>query len=410
MLRRTFLVAAPALLHAATRRPWREVEKMLARGDVKGRLTVDDLPTPALLLDLDAFEFNVQKMAGHAKAKGRTLRPHGKTHKCPEIALQLMKAGAVGACAAKLSEAEAFAKGGVKGILITGAVIGQHKIERAIQLARLRPDTMICVDNAQNAADLNEAAAAEKMKLNLAIDLFVSGRTGIKTGQPALSLAQSIAGMKSVRLAALQAYAGNASHRNGFEARRDFSREVMAPAVETRRMIEKAGIECPMLTGGSTGTYNIDTDIDGMTEIQPGSFVFMDIDYNRIGGQEGAVYKDFRNSLTVLTTVVSKPSDNEAVVDGGLKAFSTDKPFTPDPYRTWKNGPQPFSGAVFTWGGDEHGKLNLAQASGPLSVGDRVECIVPHCDPTVNLYDRIFGHRNGQLETVWPIAARGMSQ
>ena len=410
MLRRTFIAAAPALLHAATPRPWREVDKMLARGDVKGRLTVDDLPTPALLLDLDAFEYNVQKMTAHAKAKNRTLRPHGKTHKCPEVALRLMNAGAVGACAAKLSEAEAFARGGVKGLLVTGAVIGRHKIERVVQLARMRPDTMFCVDNVQNAQDLNEAAAAQKLKLNLAIDLYVSGRTGIRTGQPALALAQSIAGMKNVRLAALQAYAGNASHRNGFEARRDFSREVMAPAVETRRMIEKSGIECAMLTGGSTGTYNIDSDIDGMTELQPGSFVFMDIDYNRIGGQDGAVYRDFKNSLTVLTSVVSKPSDSEAVIDGGLKAFSTDKPFTPDPHRIWKNGPQPFSGAVFTWGGDEHGKLNLAQASTALALGDRVECIVPHCDPTVNLYDRIFGHRNGQLETVWPITARGMSQ
>ena len=383
---------------------------MLARGDVKGRLTVDDLPTPALLLDLDAFESNVQKMAAHCKANNRTLRPHGKTHKCPEIALHLMRAGAVGACAAKLSEAEAFARGGVKGLLVTGAVIGQHKIERAIQLARLRPDTIFCVDNAQNAADLDAAAAAAKLKLNLAIDLFISARTGIKPGEPALALAQSIAGLKNVRLAAVQAYAGNASHRNGFEARRAFSREVMAPAVETRRMIEKAGIECPVLTGGSTGTYNIDSEIDGMTELQPGSFVFMDIDYNRIGGKDGSAYRDFKNSLTVLTTVVSKPTDNDAVIDGGLKAFSTDKPFTPDPHRVWKNGPQPFTGAVFAWGGDEHGKLNLAQASGPLSVGDRVECVVPHCDPTVNLYDRIFGHRNGQIETVWTIAARGMSQ
>lgn len=177
----------------------------------------------------------------------------------------------------------------------------------------------------------------------------------------------------------------------------------MLPAVETRRLLEKSGIECNLLTGGSTGTYNIDSDIDGITELQPGSFVFMDVDYNRIGGQDGnAVYRDFKNSLTVLTTVVSKPSDNEAVVDGGLKAFSTDKPFTPEP--------KGIEGVVFSWGGDEHGKLNLAKASRALNVGDRIEFVIPHCDPTVNLYDRIYGVRGKQVELSWLIAARGMSQ
>jgi D-serine deaminase-like pyridoxal phosphate-dependent protein len=303
MLRRTFLAAAPAVLHAGTRRPWREVEKMLAKGEADGRLSVDDLPTPALLLDLDAFEANVNKMVEHCRAKKRALRPHGKTHKTPEIALRLMKAGAVGACAAKLSEAEAFAKGGVKGILITTAVIGPHKIERAVRLAGLRPDTIFCLDNAQNVQDLDDAAREARLKMNVAIDLYVGNRTGIPTGDPSVALAKTIAGRKNLHLAGLQAYAGHASHRTGFEARVQASRAAMLPAVETRRAIEKAGIECPLLTGSSTGTYNIDCDIDGTTEMQPGSFMFMDIDYNRIGGQDGPVYKDFRNSLTVLTTV-----------------------------------------------------------------------------------------------------------
>jgi D-serine deaminase-like pyridoxal phosphate-dependent protein len=383
---------------------------MLVKGDVDGRLSVDDLPTPALLVDLDGLDANIAKMAAHCKAKNRALRPHGKTHKTPEIALRLMKAGAVGACAAKLSEAEAFARGGVKGLLITTAVIGPHKIERAVRLAASRPDTIFCVDNAQNVQDLDEAAREARVRLNLAIDLYVGNRTGIPTGEPAIALAKAISGMKNVRLAGLQAYAGHASHKQGFEARKQVSWEAMSPAVETRRGIEKAGIECPLLTGSSTGTYNIDCDFEGMTEMQPGSYIFMDIDYNRIGGQDGAVYKDFRNSLTVLTTVVSKPSDAEAVVDGGLKAFSTDRAFPPEPVRVWKNGPQPFSGAAFSWGGDEHGKLNLAKASAPLAVGDRVECVIPHCDPSVNLYDRIYAVRGQQVAAVWPVTARGMSQ
>src|SRR5207237_4195054 len=139
--------------------------------------------------------------------------------------------------------------------------------------------------------------------------------------------------------------------------------------VDRRRLFEKKEIECPLLTGGSTGTYNIDSDIDGITELQPGSFMFMDVDYNRIGGQDGPVYKDFGNSLSVLTTVVSRPSDDIAIVDGGFKAFSTDKPFTPEA--------KGISGIVYSWGGDEHGRLNVTKASAAVKLGDHLECIMP---------------------------------
>jgi D-serine deaminase-like pyridoxal phosphate-dependent protein len=405
MNRRAFLagaVIAPSILRGAKNRSWSEIEKILARGDVRGKLNRAELPTPALILDLSAFESNVAKMAEHCRNAKRALRPHGKTHKCPEIAHALIRAGAVGACAAKLSEAEVFARHGVKGLLVTTAVIGPHKIERAVRLAAAHRDTMFCVDNAQNVRDLNEAAGAARIRMNLAIDLNVAGRTGIKTGEPALGLAQAIASLQNVKLAGLQSYAGHASHKQGFEARKALSREAMTPAVETRRLLEKSGIECQLLTGGSTGTYNIDSEIEGITELQPGSFVFMDLDYNRIGGKDGDVYRDFKNSLTVLTSVVSKPSDQQAVVDGGLKAFSTDKPFTPEA--------KGIDGLVFTWGGDEHGKLNLAKASSPVNVGDRIEFVIPHCDPSVNLYDKIYGVRGDAVECVWPIAARGMSQ
>jgi D-serine deaminase-like pyridoxal phosphate-dependent protein len=374
------------------------MEKLIARGT----LTKDELATPALVLDLDAFERNVAKMATHCRQSGRALRPHGKTHKCPEIARALIRAGAVGSCAAKLSEAEVFAANGIKGLLVTTAVIGKPKIDRAMKLAAKQPDMIFSVDNAQNVRDLNEAAKAAKLKVNVATDLFIAGRTGITPGEPALGLAQTIVSSSNLKLAGIQAYAGHAAHVIGFEARTKVSREAMAQAVETRRLFERNGIPCPLLTGGSTGTYNIDSEIDGITELQPGSFIFMDVDYNRIGGKSGEVYNDFENSLTVLTTVVSKPTDQQAVVDGGLKAFSTDKPFTPQA--------RGIDGLTFAWGGDEHGKLNLAKASAPVNVGDRLEFIIPHCDPSVNLYDRIYGVRKGQVESVWKIAARGMSQ
>lgn len=402
--RRDFLgtmLAAPAILHG---RPYTaaEIERLLERGDVRGRLSKDDLPTPALLVDLDSFEANVRRMAEHLKRHGVAFRPHGKTHKCGEIARRLIRAGAVGCCAAKLSEAEAFAREGVTGLLITTPVIGRHKIERAVRLARQRPETIFCVDDARNVRDLDEAAHAARLRLNLAVDLLVGRRTGVRPGQPALRLAEQIASLKNVRLAGIQAYAGHASHTVGFLRRRQVSQEAMLPAVETRRLFEANGIACPLLSGGSTGTYNIDVEISGITELQPGSFIFMDVDYNRIGGASADFYADFANSLTVLTTVISKPSADTAIVDGGLKAFATDRPFAPE-CRTRE-------GVSYSWAGDEHGRLTLSGAAAALDVGDRLEFVVPHCDPTVNLYDRMYAVRGQAVEAVWRISARGMSQ
>lgn len=394
-------LAATSLQAAGKTYSWAEIERLIARGEVKGKLSKDDLPTPALIVDLDAFESNVDKMVRYVKGKGRAIRPHAKTHKCPAIARYLIRAGAVGACAAKISEAEALADGGVSGLLITTAVIGKHKIERAVALARRQPDTIFCVDNAQNARDLNDAARAARIKLNVAIDLFVGNRTGILPGEAAVRLAEAIQALPHLKLAGLQAYAGQASHTIGFENRRRVSKEAMAPAVETRRMLESKGIPCPLLTGGSTGTYNIDTDLDGLTELQPGSFIFMDVNYNRIGGESGPIYQDFRNSLFVRVTVVSKPKDDMAIVDGGLKAFSTDKPFPPE----WRGG----SDLPYAFAGDEHGRLTL-KGGKQVNVGDRLEFIIPHCDPTVNLYDRMYAVRGEQVEAVWRIAARGRAQ
>jgi D-serine deaminase-like pyridoxal phosphate-dependent protein len=175
----------------------------------------------------------------------------------------------------------------------------------------------------------------------------------------------------------------------------------MIQAVETRRLIERDGIPCPMVTGGSTGTYRIDSLIDGVTEIQPGSFVFMDMEYRRIGSQQGPDYNDFKHALTVVSTVVSRPKEF-AVVDAGFKAFATDRPFTPEPVN--------HDGVTYGWAGDEHGRLYFTPGSRDLKVGDRLEFIPPHCDPTVNLYDCIYALRGDTIENVWPIEARGKSQ
>lgn len=359
-----------------------------------------DIPSPALLLDLDAFESNIAVMAAHLKARGKAFRPHGKTHKCPQVARALIHAGAIGCCAARLAEAEVFADHGIRGLLITTAVIGRVKIARAVALAARAPDTIFCVDDEANLRELEAAARASGVTLNVAIDLYF-GRTGVLPGKPAQLLARVIEALPNVTLAGLQSYDGEAAHTTPFEARRQRTDGSMAKAIETRAMIERGGIPCPMITGGSTGTYRFDSENPGVTELQPGSFVFMDLDYGRIGGPDGPEYRDFRNALTVVTTVVSRPK-GFAIVDGGYKAFSTDRPFTPTPVN--------LAGVTYGWAGDEHGRLDLAGAAREVKVGDRIEFIPPHCDPTVNLYDHLHVLRGDRVEGVWTIAARGKSQ
>jgi D-serine deaminase-like pyridoxal phosphate-dependent protein len=362
-----------------------------------------DVPTPALLLDLDAFESNIQVMAEYLRTRNKAFRPHGKTHKCPEVARALIAAGAVGCCAARLSEAEVFAAHGIGGLLVTTAVIGRHKIARAVALAAAARDTIFCVDDAGNIRELSAAATAlggGGLVVGVALDLYF-GRTGVVPGAPALELARLIASLPNLRLAGLQAYDGEAAHTTPFAARRARTVRTMAAAIETRALIERDGIPCPMVTGGSTGTYRFDAENPGMTELQPGSFVFMDVDYSRIGGADGPEYRDFKNALTVVTTVVSRPP-GFAIVDGGYKAFATDRPFTPQPVD--------LPGVTYGWAGDEHGRLDLANAARDLKVGERIEFLPPHCDPTVNLYDHIYALRGDRVEAVWDIAARGKSQ
>ena len=258
---------------------------------------------------------------------------------------------------------------------------------------------MLCVDDEQNVREINDAAA-DGEPIKVLIDLYF-GRTGVEPGEPALRLAKLIDSLPNVALEGLQSYDGQAAHTTPFTARGVRTNGNMAKAVETKALIEKAGIRCPIVTGGSTGTYRFDSENPGMTELQPGSFIFMDLDYGRIGGPDGDEYHDFKNALTVMTTVVSTPP-GFAIVDGGYKAFSTDRPFTPKPLN--------LDGVEYGWAGDEHGRLELSKTSRQLKVGDRVEFIPPHCDPTVNLYDHIHTLRGDRVEAVWPIAARGKSQ
>ncbi len=361
----------------------------------------DEIPTPALLLDLDAFEWNVSTMAAFVAARGKGFRPHGKTHKCPEIARRLVAAGAVGSCTARLSEAEVFAAHGIPGLLVTTAVVGAAKAARAAALSAAAPDTIFVADDAGAVAALDAAAARAGAPMRVAVDLYF-GRTGVPPGEPARDLARVIDSCRHLRFAGLQSYDATASHTLGFAARRARTTTTMTQAVATRALIEADGLPCSLVSAGSTGSYRFDAEMAGITELQPGSFIFMDADYARIGGADGGeAYTDFRTALSVVATVISVLGD-EAIVDGGYKAFATDRAFGPEPIG------QP--GLTYTWAGDEHGRLDLRQAARRVKVGDRIAFRVPHCDPTVNLYDEIHALRGDHVEDVWRIAARGKSQ
>lgn len=355
-----------------------------------------ELPTPALLIDLDALEANIATMAAHAQAVGINLRPHAKSHKCPEIAKRQMAAGAVGVCAATISEAEVLVEAGIASILITSPMAGGEKIARLVRLTMRQPEVMAVVDNASHAAQLSQAAADAQVTLNVLVDIDPGmHRTGIPAGEGAVALAELIARLPHLRLRGLQCYSGTTAHVVGFEARRAHSSQALTPALELFAELRKRGLPIEIMTGGSTGTYNIDCALPGMTELQVGSYVFMDIEYRDIGGKDGPVYRDFAHSLTVLSTVVSKSHAGLATVDAGIKGFATDRQFGPEP--------KDITGVTYHFGGDEHGILSLAQPSRELRFGDKLEFLVPHCDPNVNLYDRVFCVRGDRVEAIWPI-------
>lgn len=369
------------------------------RRPVRVSLRKSDLPTPALVLDLDLFEANLRTMAEHCRRAGRAFRPHAKTHKCPEIARRQVASGALGVCVATVPEAEAMAAGGLRGILLTSPVVEPSKVARWVALARPGAGLLAAVGHAREADLLAQAAAAARVRLDVLVDLDVGdGRTGVPPGARALELAQRIGALPALRLVGLQAYSGQSSHTVGFEARLKTSREAMAKAVEARELLRKAGFDTSILSGGSTGTYNIDTGDPGVTELQVGSYVFMDVDYRRIGGRDGPVYSDFHPSLAVLTTVVSASHPDRVTVDAGTKALDTTT--------AWKPEPRGGERHSYARAGDEFGIVRAEAGAALPRIGDRLELIVPHCDPTVNLYDRIYAARGDRVEEAWPVAAR----
>jgi 3-hydroxy-D-aspartate aldolase len=357
---------------------------------------IHDLPTPCLVLEFDRFDANLEKMSRFTRERGIALRPHSKTHKCVNVAKRQIQMGAIGICAATIAEAEVMNRGGLRGLLITGEMVGEPKISRLLRIVSEAPETMVVVDNVENVDDLQRSASRAGIQLTVLIDLDVGqNRTGIQPGEPALQLAQRIRQSRNLELKGICAYAGHAAHVVGFDQRRKASRSAIEQAIATRDLLVKNGHRVDILSGASTGTYNIDSDIDGVTEMQSGSYVFMDVEYRRIGGQSGLVYDDFAPALYVLTTVIHR-SGKKAIVDAGIKALATDRSFGPEVFG--------INDVTYEFAGDEHGRLIVDDER--IRLGDRLRLITPHCDPTVNLYDRFFCVRGDVVEDEWPIMER----
>jgi len=360
------------------------------------------LNTPSLILDLDLFEENIARMARLCQEQGIQLRPHAKSHKSIEIARRQLAAGAIGICCAKLGEAEVFAAGGIGSILITSPVVTQEGCRRLADVNRLCPDLMIVTGSVANAESLAAAGAASGKPLKVLIDLEVGlRRTGIEPGEGALALARAISTMPDLQFAGIQGYAGHLMHVHDRSAREAGTRKVMQILARIRTALEIKGFACPIVTGGGTGTFDLDPRARALTDLQAGSYLFMDVQYNDVW-EMGGERVPFSTSLFVQTTVISANVPGIATADAGLKAFATDA----GPPRIVAGAPD---GTLYAIISDEHGRLALGPGNA-LEVGAVITCAVPHCDPTVNLYDHYHVVRGDTLIAIWPIEARGRSQ
>jgi D-serine deaminase-like pyridoxal phosphate-dependent protein len=303
--------------------PYAEFEGRIARRDFRD-MTKDVLPTPCMVVDLDMFRANVKQMAETARANGINVRPHVKVHKSVDVARRQMGSGAIGLTCATIAEAELFSRAGIKGVLWTKQPVGMNNIQRAVALSKEDPTFMFVADDAQVIDWLEEAAAARNAKLRIAVSVFAGmARQGIDGGQPALELAQKVSSSGRMQFEGFMAYSGAAAHTQGFEARKKKSMEVLAGVRETRDLAKKAGLPVNLISGGSTGTYNIDHET-GLTELECGSYVFMDTEYFIVGGRDGDMkrYNDFKPALTVLTTVDSQHHPDIITTDYGTKALA----------------------------------------------------------------------------------------
>ena len=359
-----------------------------------------DIQTPCLVLDLDALERNIVKMGEHAKAMGVRHRVHGKMHKSVDVAkLQEKHGGSVGVCCQKVSEAEVFARGGIKDVLVSNQVRDPAKIDRLARLPKLGARTICCVDDLANIADLSEAATRHGTTLECFIEIDCgAGRCGVTTSEAVVKIAKAIEAAPGLKFTGIQAYQGAMQHIDKYEDRKAKLDTAIAMVKDAVEALKVAGLEPELVSGGGTGSYYFESNSGVYNELQCGSYAFMDADYGRILDKDGnrIDHGEWENALFILTSVMSHVKADKAICDAGLKAQSVD------------------SGLPFVYGrddvkyikcSDEHGVIEDPQ--GVLKVNDKLKLVPGHCDPTCNVHDWYVGVRNGKVETLWPVSARG---
>ena len=357
-----------------------------------------ELDTPALLIDLDKMEANIEKMANYFTNVNAVLRPHVKTHKTPIIAHKQIAAGeTIGVTCAKLGEAEAVIHAGIRDVLIANQIVSTHKIARLINLAR-HSEIMVAVDNSQNVQAISDAASAKGVNIRMLVEVNIGmNRCGVDPGQPTLTLARQICQSPNLIFEGLMGYEGHTVAKPNRIERETTTREAMQRLIDTKHYLEKHDVAVSIMSGGGTGTFNITGSLPEMTEVQAGSYVFMDSTYRNVEG----VGEQFACALSVLATVVSRPERNRLIVDTGMKVLAKEFGI-----------PQPIgiAGLEMTGLSEEHGTILVIDTNVPFTPGDKLEILPTHCCTTVNLHDRYYGIRNGIVESVWNITARGQSQ
>ncbi|MBI3988627.1 MAG: DSD1 family PLP-dependent enzyme [candidate division NC10 bacterium] len=357
-------------------------------------IDLHDIDTPALLIDLDVMERNLQTMADFFKDKPAKLRPHVKTHKTPLIAHKQIALGAIGMTCAKAGEAEIMVWGGVKDVLIANQVVGREKIQRVVCLARHATVT-VAVDDPVNVHELSQAAEATGAEVGVLVEVNVGmNRCGVEPAEPALHLAKEVLAAKGLKFRGLMGYEGHLVFKEKFAEREAACQRDIGRLIDTKGLLEQSGLLVEIVSSGGTGTAMITGMIPGITEIQAGSYVFMDGRYKSIEG----VGERFDCALTLLTQVVSRPSPTLIVVDAGMKAITHEFGYPT------VVGHEDMKVVSLS---EEHGKIQLADPSVRIRSGDKLRLLPSHGDTTINIHDMYFGVRRGTLEQVWEIAARG---
>ena len=379
-----------------------DMDEMEVGFDIPAKVGMDeaDIQTPCLVLDLDALERNIVKMGDYAREHGMRHRVHGKMHKSVDVALLQEKlGGAVGVCCQKVSEAEVFARGGIKDVLVSNQVREPAKIDRLARLPKYGCRTIVCVDDVANVPDLSAAAKKHGTELSCFVEMDVgAGRCGVTTPEAVVEIARAIDAADNLTFLGIQAYQGAMQHIDSYEERRGKTEIAIAMVKSAVDALDEVGLKPELVSGGGTGSYYFESNSGVFNELQCGSYAFMDADYGRILDEDGNRIDagEWENALFILTSVMSHAKPDKAICDAGLKVQSVD------------------SGLPFIYGrtdveyvkcSDEHGVI--ADPDAVLKVNDKLKLVPGHCDPTCNVHDWYVGVRNGKVEAVWPVSARG---